>query len=106
MPRVYGPKKTKDKKKNPTAGAQVAEAAQVQLPAQHSGLQLWFGFNPESRNFDMLQVWPLEKKRRVRGYWPASWEGHSGQKKPDTGRPVEENRKFSLTREKGAHELL
>ena len=64
MPRVYGPKKTKDKKKNPTAGAQVAEAAQVQLPAQHSGLQLWFGFNPESRNFDMLQVWPLEKKKK------------------------------------------
>ena len=53
--------------KNPTTAAQVTAEAQVQSPAQQSGLkdlellQLWTRFNPWPRNFHVPQVQPLNK---------------------------------------------
>ena len=54
--------------KNPTAAAQVAAEAQVQSPAQGSGLkdpallqcrlQLQHGFNPQPRESATPWVWP------------------------------------------------
>ena len=58
--------------KNPTAAARVTTEAQVRSPARHSGLkdpalsQLQLGFNPRPRDFHVLRVQPLKKKKKER----------------------------------------
>ena len=56
--------------KDLTAVDCAAEEERVSSPAWHSGLkelvvlQLWLGFNPCPRNFDMLWIWPQKLKKK------------------------------------------
>ena len=58
MPQV-GPEKIKKKKK--FARGVPAVVQQVEDPAI---LQWWLGFDPWSRNFHMLWVWPKRKEKK------------------------------------------
>ena len=58
--------------KNPTAVSQFSAEARVRFPVPRSGLkdsllpQLQLRFDPRPRNFHMLQVQPLKKKKKIR----------------------------------------